>query len=387
MDSFFTKRVDFSRLSRDYNRFPLSLMETPNKEDVRYLFFELKFSTTLIGYFFNKSRPTVDKWVHNFGFVRPKEDLQVSKELTLKYKYGEDVSNSLQVPGALDKLKESNKKYGNDYHNHSKSKQTKLERYGDENYNNAEKHKQTCLERFGVDSFSKTQEFHHKKNKTNIERYGRTNVGQFGTQEHTEAMIKKYGAPYLMQTEYGIKQHAKACQAKYGVDNYFQSQEYKDKYKNEDWVKNIKEKEYNTKQANNSFTTSTDEDIVYNLLVEKFGADDIKRPYRSELYPYNCDFYILSKDLYVEYQGSWTHGNEPFEATNPKHKSIIEHWLKKSQEDNFKGVKKSFYSQAIYVWTELDVRKRETAKVNNLNFKELWNINQVKEWLTQQECL
>lgn len=382
MDSFFTKRVDFSRLSRDYNRFPLSLMETPNKEDVRYLFFELKFSTTLIGYFFNKSRPTVDKWVHNFGFVRPKEDLQVSKELTLKYKYGEDVSNSLQVPGALDKLKESNKKYGNDYHNHSKSKQTKLERYGDENYNNAEKHKQTCLERFGVDSFSKTQEFHHKKNKTNIERYGRTNVGQFGTQEHTEAMIKKYGAPHLMQTEYGIKQHAKACQAKYGVDSYFQSQEYKDKYKNADWVKIIKEKEYHTKKANNSFTVSANEDAVYNLLVGKFGKSDIIRTYRSALYPYNCDFYIISKDLYIEYQGSWTHGKEPFDEANTKHTDILNHWLAKAKEYNFKNSLKSYYTQAIYVWTHLDIIKRNIAKQNNLNFKELWSVTEAREWLS-----
>ena len=41
------------------------------------------------------------------------------------------------------------------YNNSTKSKQTKLEKYGDSTYNNTEKNKQTCIEKYGVTHTSK----------------------------------------------------------------------------------------------------------------------------------------------------------------------------------------------------------------------------------------
>ena len=46
---------------------------------------------------------------------------------------------------------------------------------------------------------------------------------------------------------------------------------------------------------------------------------------------------------------------------------------------------KNLYFAIIKYWTELDVEKRNTAKRNNLNYKEFWNIEQLKEWLLQYE--
>lgn len=40
-----------------------------------------------------------------------------------------------------------------------KVKNTKKERYGDENYTNIEKHKETCLQKYGTDNYSKTDNF------------------------------------------------------------------------------------------------------------------------------------------------------------------------------------------------------------------------------------
>ena len=37
----------------------------------------------------------------------------------------------------------------------------------------------------------------------------------------------------------------------------------------------------------------------------------------------------------------------------------------------------------IYVWTDLDVRKRNIAKENNLNYIEFWNIEELKNWLNK----
>ena len=46
---------------------------------------------------------------------------------------------------------------------------------------------------------------------------------------------------------------------------------------------------------------------------------------------------------------------------------------------------KNLYFAIIKCWTELDVEKLNTAKRNNLNYKEFWNIEQLKEWLLQYE--
>ena len=105
-------------------------------------------------------------------------------------------------------------------------------------------------------------------------------------------------------------------------------------------IKNIQ-----TKKKNNSFNKSIQEEQVYQLLLQKFNKNDIIRQYRSTLYPFNCDFYIKSLDLYIEYHGTWTHGNKPF---------------KHSVED-------------------LEKLKRLKNK-NKLNYKIFYNIEQFKNW-------
>ena len=42
-----------------------------------------------------------------------------------------------------------------------------------------------------------------------------------------------------------------------------------------------------------------------------------------------------------------------------------------------------FYQNAIYTWTCLDVKKRETAKHNNLNFFEFYTILELINWLNK----
>lgn len=54
--------------------------------------------------------------------------------------------------------------------------------------------------------------------------------------------------------------------------------------------------------------TSKSEEMSYVLLVERFGANDILRQYKSEEYPFACDFYIKSRNIYIECNYCWTHG-------------------------------------------------------------------------------
>ena len=53
-----------------------------------------------------------------------------------------------------------------------KDKNTKKEKYGDENYNNHLKNVETCLKKYGVSSFTKTKDFLKKCKETNNEKYG-----------------------------------------------------------------------------------------------------------------------------------------------------------------------------------------------------------------------
>ena len=88
--------------------------------------------------------------------------------------------------------------------------------------------------------------------------------------------------------------------------------------------------------------------------------------------------------MYIEYQGTWMHGKEPFDKTNKKHQKIINEWKKKAQEINFKGNFKKSFLWAIEVWTKRDPLKRVIAKENNLNWIEFFNIDQFNNWFDKE---
>ena len=118
-------------------------------------------------------------------------------------------------------------------------------------------------------------------------------------------------------------------------------------------------------------STSSTEIKFYQYLTKKFNSSDIISQYFNKIkYPYACDFYIQSLDLYIEIQGHWTHGKHSFDSTNNEDIKLLEYW--KSKNNNY-------YNNAIYVWTDLDVRKRNIAKINELNYLEIFsnNINEI----------
>jgi hypothetical protein len=86
------------------------------------------------------------------------------------------------------------------------------------------------------------------------------------------------------------------------------------------------------------------------------------------MYPYNCDFYLPDYDLYIEIQGNWTHGTHPFDVNNIDDINKLEILKEKSKTS-------VFYKTAINIWTVRDVKKRETARNNNLNYLEIFSID------------
>ena len=289
------------------------------------------------------------------------------------------------------------------------------------------KHQQTCLKKYGVKSHLSLDEFKEKKYKTCEILYGdktplsknaicrekgyETKMKIYGgigfdspiiTNKKEETCLKKYNNKNFTN----VAKAKETCIKKYGVDSVFKSPEIRERMKQtlikkygvdnilkNDNIKQIvkqklnsietRTKIYNTLKRNNSFNKSKKEDKLYEILCQIFDKDNVIRQYRSEVYPFNCDFYIKDLDLYIEGNFSWTHGQHPFDETNSADLDILQKWKNKSNEINFKGCRKKFYLNAINTWTIGDVKKRNTAKENNLNYIEIWNIDDIYKKLNK----
>ena len=128
---------------------------------------------------------------------------------------------------------------------------------------------------------------------------------------------------------------------------------------------------YDSKKKNNTLGKSKEEIEVYNLIKQKYP--NTTHHYKSVLYPFVCDFYIPEIDTYIEYNGYWTHGFEPYVGTD-KQKEKVKLWESKNN---------SQYNKAINDWTIRDPLKRKTAKDNGLNWIEFFNKKDVILWLNE----
>lgn len=125
----------------------------------------------------------------------------------------------------------------------------------------------------------------------------------------------------------------------------------------------ILKKQFVTKTNNSSWNTSIKEENYYHELVNKYGVDNVIRQYRDEdRYPFYCDFYIPSEDLFIEIQGTWTHGGHLFDPSNPKDIETLGVWKEKSKTS-------TYYKKAIEVWTVFDPMKKKVSEENNLNIQ------------------
>ena len=169
-----------------------------------------------------------------------------------------------------------------------------------------------------------------------------------------------------------IKEKTKqTCLRKYGATSFLIS-DYCNKIRNN---KYIQDKIQHTKIKHKTFSTSKPEEELYLYIKEKFPS--VIRQYKDkERYPFFCDFYIPELDLFLELNGTWTHGKHPFNINSKEDISILNTWKEKSKEH-------PFYLSAIETWTIRDVKKRNKAKEENLNFHEFWNIEETKQFIDE----
>lgn len=147
--------------------------------------------------------------------------------------------------------------------------------------------------------------------------------------------LEHYGVKYNFQVKSIIEKTIKTNLEKYGSEIPMQNN-------------TIKNKVYVTKMKNHTFSTSEQENIFYKLLLEYYDKNDVVRQYKENRYPYRCDFYIKSLDLFIELQFHWSHGRHPYIGSKAD--------LDKIKSWELYGKSKRQYRDAIVTWTKRDVR-------------------------------
>lgn len=165
---------------------------------------------------------------------------------------------------------------------------------------------------------------------------------------------------------------------RYGVPYYWQSEDARKRLKELLSREEVQQKIIETKKKRGTINSSKPERIAYGLLVDKFGESDVESQYNNdERYPYACDFYIKSLDLFIELNATWLHCGHWFDENNEVDLCRLQVLFEKASDS------KSMYNRAIYIWTYDDLRKRETAEKNNLNYLVFWDndLTDFKKWL------
>lgn len=231
-------------------------------------------------------------------------------------------------------------------------------------------YKNTMQEKYHVDNYFQTQEFQDKIQERKPE------IIKKRVKSYKTTCNEKYGVDSVLQLD-KVRKHIDYNLAinnarntmieRYGVDNPFKMKHVREKVES----KECREKANETKRKNGTFNTSKPEEESYKLLLEKYS--DVVRQYKCNRYPFACDFYIPSLDLFIECQYSWTHGYHPFNPDN------IE------DQNKLNELKTKYGDKWWHTWVDRDPNKRRIAKQNNLNYLEFWDINELKNWLNNDE--
>ena len=300
-------------------------------------------------------------------------EIQQHVRESLYKKYG--AYDVMHIPHILQKIKNTNlKKFGVEF---------PLQQLKKENSEIYQKISQTCINKFGVDSPLKNKEVREKIKQTNIQKYGVDNLfkNDIIKEKIKQTNIQKYGVDYLFKSNI-IKEKIKQTNIqKYGVDNPLKNKEIREKIKQTNIQKYgvdnpLKNKEIWKKSQDNRQISSKSklENNFLNYLKLKYESDDIITQYKSKEYPYYCDFYIKSINLYIEIQGHWTHNDHPFDINNLNDQLIMNKWRTKSLSDKY-------YKNALNTWTIKDVEKRNTAIQNNLNYLEIFGKTDLNKYI------
>ena len=215
----------------------------------------------------------------------------------------------------------------------------------------------------GEDAYSRVSEECrvHKLVKTQMEAYGGVGVGGKATYDKMHATI---------QERYGVNNVMQADCVKANIISPFCDEKTRRKAQYARWKHSQEEiaDMISAGDINSSRIISPTELTVYQCLVECFGKNDVfyqygLHPYDSR-YPYNCDFYIKSWDLFIEINADYCHGGHWYDDSN--------HDDQMKRRDMLLSPKRRTRT-AVKIWTETDVMKRECAKKSGIKYLVFWD--------------
>jgi len=236
-----------------------------------------------IGKYHNKKK-YFDKWIKDENDGKCKICKKETPFLSLVHGYKNYCSDECAKKLHYINLKLSNlKKYGveNTFQSKEKKekiKETKRERYNDENYNNREKCKQTYLERYGVEYISQLKEIKEKKEQTCLKNHGvKAGFANVEKRKHT-------------------------CLKHFGVENPSQDFEIHKKQQ----FAGFKAKKF--RNTNIYYRGSYELDFLekyYDKYPDILNPTFIKYKFKRKNCYYFPDFYIPSKNLIIECKNSY----------------------------------------------------------------------------------
>lgn len=231
------------------------------------------------------------------------------------------------------------------YYTVEKVQNTKLKRHGDKGYSNLEKRKATNLKRYGNTCYLNIPKLKQNQ-KEKWEENRKKKIQQLKEIYGDEKVLSLLGDINILP-------------------NNFHPHVYSEQQK----------KRLATLKKHHTFNTSKPEEELYKILCDIYGNDNVKRQFKSKLYPWSCDFYIKSINTYIELQGYYTHGKHPFDENSEKDLERLKK-LKTTNLDYY--IKNNTWPQIISIWVMEDVLKRNKAKDNNLNYIEIFNYKDLE---------
>ena len=143
--------------------------------------------------------------------------------------------------------------------------------------------------------------------------------------------MRKYGVAVCCNLE----KSKQTCLEKYGSPHFAGSDVHKAIFKNPALVDEMVMKQVETKRRNGTFKVSSKEDYAFEKL--RLVFPDLVRQYRSDVYPFLCDFYSPAFDLYIEFNGTWTHGGHEFNPCDSNDVAKLNAWREKASTSKYYG--------------------------------------------------
>lgn len=216
------------------------------------------------------------------------------------------------------------------------------------------KQRETTIKNFGVKRPAQNKDVMKKMQNTCIELYGATNGhGKEQTEKMCKNNLEKYGIEHIWQREDVKEKSKKTKLQRYGNPTYTN-----------------REKAFKTIKENGWYASRLEDRYINDL--RKIYPDIIRR-YKSSKYPFECDFYVPSIDLYIEFNCFWMHGGHWFDENDYNDQMTLNYWESKNTKQ---------HQYAIYIWTKRDIIKKTVAENHQLNYLVFWSENNIKHFIS-----